>query len=129
MTDLKGETCMDKRKRKELQEEYKQLKTYMGVIQIKNNSNGKLYVDAYPNLKNKWLTIQSQLVMGRFANSRLQKEWKELGPEVFTYEVLEQKEADEVTDMRWELKQMEKPWLEKLQLYGDRGYKKSPMGK
>lgn len=44
--------------------------------------------------------------------------------EVFTYEVLEEKEADEVTDMRWELKQMEKLWLEKLQPYGDRGYNK-----
>jgi hypothetical protein len=35
------------------------------------------------------------------------KDWKELGHEVFTYEVLEEKAADEVTDMRWELKQME----------------------
>jgi len=39
-------------------------------------------------------------------------------------ELLEEKEADKVTDMRWELKQMEKPWLEKLQPYGDIGYNK-----
>ncbi len=64
--------------------------------------------------------------MGRFANSQLQKDWKELGAEAFTYEELEKKEADEVIDMRWELKQMEKPWLEKLQPYGDRGYNKLP---
>jgi hypothetical protein len=64
--------------------------------------------------------------MGRFANSQLQKDWKELGSEAFTYEVLEKKEADEVTDKRWELKQMEKQWLEKLQPYGDRGYNKPP---
>ncbi|WP_306439358.1 GIY-YIG nuclease family protein [Paenibacillus sp. tmac-D7] len=96
----------------------------MGVIQITNKVNGKIYVDSYPNLKNKWVTIKGQLEMGRFANSQLQKDWKELGAEAFTYEELEKKEADEVIDMRWELKQMEKPWLEKLQPYGDRGYNK-----
>ncbi len=117
---------MDKNKRKELLEVYKQLKTYMGVIQITNKVNGKIYVDSYPNLKNKWVTIKGQLEMGRFANSQLQKDWKELGAEAFTYEELEKKEADEVIDMRWELKQMEKPWLEKLQPYGDRGYNKLP---
>lgn len=117
---------MDKKRRKELLEEYKQIKTYMGVIQITNNVSGKIYIAANSNLKNKWLTIQGQLVNGTHPNLLLQKDWKELGPDAFTYEVLEEKEADKVTDMRWELKQMEKPWLEKLQPYGDRGYNKPP---
>ncbi|MEK8132040.1 GIY-YIG nuclease family protein [Paenibacillus filicis] len=115
---------MDKNKRKELLEEYKEIKTYMGVAQIKNNVNGKIYVDSYPNLKNKWLTLQMQLDQGRFANAELQKEWKEFGADKFTYEVLEQKEADKVTDMRWERKKILKPWLDKLQPFGDRGYNK-----
>lgn len=117
---------MDKKSRKDLLAEYKQIKTYMGVIKITNNVSGKIYIAAFPNLKNKWLTIRGQLDMGMHANSQLQKDWKELGPEAFTYEVLEEKETDEVTDMRWERKQMEKPWLEKLQPYGDKGYNKPP---
>lgn len=117
---------MDKQKRKELMEEYKQIKTYMGVIRITNIMNGKMYVSSYPNLKNKWLTIKMQLDMGRFVNSALQKDWNEWGEEAFAYEELERKESGEVTDMRWELKQIEKPWLEKLQPYGDRGYNKQP---
>ncbi|KPV59089.1 LuxR family transcriptional regulator [Paenibacillus sp. A3] len=117
---------MDKSKRKELLEEFKQIKTYMGVIQITNKVSGKIYVDSYPNLKNKWMTIKMQLDMGRFANLELQKDWKELGAEAFTYEVLEEQKTDDVTDMKWELKMMEKPWLEKLQPYGDRGYNKPP---
>jgi hypothetical protein len=40
--------------------------------------------------------------------------------------VLEEKEADEVKDRKWELKQLEKQWLEKLQPYGDKGYNKPP---
>lgn len=117
---------MDKQRRKELQEQFKQIKTYMGIIQITNTVSGKIFISSCSNLKNRWLTIQSQLVMGRYANFQLQKDWSELGEEAFTYEVLEEKETDEVTDMRWELKQMEKPWLEKLQPYGDRGYNKPP---
>ncbi|MCY9530422.1 MULTISPECIES: GIY-YIG nuclease family protein [Paenibacillus] len=117
---------MDMNKRKELIEAYKQIKTYMGVVQIKNNTNGKIFIDSYPNLKNKWFTLQMQLDMGRFANAQLQKDWKEFGSDAFTYEVLEQKEADKVTDIRWEVKQIIKPWLEKLQPYGDKGYNKPP---
>lgn len=117
---------MDKNKRKELLEEYKQIKTFMGVTQIKNKINGKIYIDSHSNLKNKWFTLQMQLDMGRFANAQLQKDWKEFGADVFSYEVLEQKETDKVTDMRWEQKQLLKPWLEKLQPYGDKGYNMPP---
>lgn len=115
---------MDKQKRKELLEEYKKLKTYMGIIKITNRVNGKIYLASYPNLKNKWLTIRAQLDMGRFVNAQLQQDWQELGPDAFTYEVLEEKDAGEVTDRSWELKQMLKPWLEQLQPYGDNGYNK-----
>jgi hypothetical protein len=117
---------MDKSKRKQLQEEFKQIKTYMGVIQIMNKTNGKIYVDSYPNLKNKWMTLQMQLDTGRFANSQLQKDWKALGAEAFTFEVLEEKETDDVTDIKWELKQMEKLWLEDLLPYGEKGYNTPP---
>lgn len=117
---------MDKKKRKELLEKYKQIKTYTGVIQITNTSNGKIYIDSYPNLKNKWVTLRDQLDMGRFANSELQKDWKELGADAFTYEVLEEKATDKIIDMRWELKKIKKLWLEKLQPYGEKGYNKPP---
>lgn len=117
---------MNKEKRKELLEDFKQIKVYMGVAQIKNKTNGKIYIDSYANLKNKWFTLQMQLDMGRFANAQLQKEWKEFGVDAFEYEVLEQKDAGEIKDMRWELKQILKPWLEKLQPYGDQGYNKPP---
>lgn len=119
---------MDKKDRKELLEKFKQIKDYMGVIRITNKVNGKIFVEAYPNLKNKWITMKGQLGMGRHPNSHLQKDWNEMGPEAFTYEVLEQKESADITDMKWELKQIKKPWLEKLKPYGDKGYNKPPEG-
>ncbi|GAA3314783.1 hypothetical protein GCM10020331_008220 [Ectobacillus funiculus] len=49
------------------------------------------------------------------------KDWTELGAEAFVYEVLEQKEANEVTDKRWKLEQMVKLWMEKVAaLWGQR---------
>jgi hypothetical protein len=117
---------MEAKSRKELQEEYKRLKTYMGVIKVTNNINGKIYITSYPNLKNRWVTLQSQLNMGMHANFQLQRDWKELGAEAFSYEVLEEKDTVDITDVRWEMKQLERLWLEKLQPFEDRGYNKPP---
>lgn len=117
---------MDMNKKRKLLAEFKEIKTYMGVAQIKNEVNGKIYIDSYPNLKNKWFTLQMQLDQGRFANAELQKDWKEFRAGSFTYEVLQQKETDKITDMRWEQKQLLKTWLQKLQPYGDKGYNKPP---
>ena len=117
---------IDKKRRKELLKQYKQIKTYIGIIQIKNNVNGKIFIDTCSNLKNRWFTLKWNLDMGRHPNSKLQKDWNELGQDAFAYEVLEKKEADKVDDIRWELKKMKKKWLEKLQPYGDKGYNRPP---
>lgn len=39
---------MDNERKKELKEQYKQVKTYMGVAVITNTANGKIFVGAYP---------------------------------------------------------------------------------
>ncbi len=115
---------MEKNQRKALLEQYKELKTYMGVVQITNEQNGKIYIAAYPNLKNKWLSIQSQLDMGRHMNASLQKDWDSYGKDAFSYTVLAEQATDDVADVRWEVKQLEKTWLAKLTPYGDKGYNK-----
>jgi hypothetical protein len=115
---------LDKQKKKDLQEQYKMVKTYMGVIQMKNNVNGKIFIDAFPNIKNKWITLRLQLDMKQHANSELQKDWNELGEVAFEYSVLEEKDTTDILDARWETKKMLKVWLEKLQPYGLKGYNK-----
>lgn len=113
---------MDKQRRKELREQFAHIKTYMGVYKITNTVNGKIFVGSSPNLKNRWTTIKWQLDMGMHVNSQLQKDWNEFGEGAFVYEILEKKDADKSLDARWEVKQMEKAWLEKLQPYDDNGY-------
>ncbi len=117
---------MEKQKRKELLEAYKQQKTMMGVVQIKNETNGKLFVMGFPNLKNKWASQRTQLDMGRHMNLALQTDWNEFGPKAFRYAVLEEKSTEDMPDVRYEVRQMEGKWLEKLKPFGDNGYNKPP---
>ena len=118
---------MDKNRRRELMEAYKQMKVYMGVYQIKNNENSKVLIGTSSNLKNRWLTLRMQLETKRHSNAGLQKDWNYFGPGNFTYEVIEQKECKDIVNINWELENMEKAWLEKLQPYDDKGYNKKPM--
>lgn len=114
---------MDKQRRKELAEQYNEIKVYMGVFKVTNKVNGKVFLSASPNLKNYEQRLQWQLDMGKYPeNIEFQKDWLEFGKDAFTFEILEQKEVKEDTDTRWEIKQMEKAWLEKLQPYGEKGY-------
>ena len=117
---------MDKLQRKALIEQYKQMKVYFGVFAVRNLQNGKIYIGTCNNLKSRWLTLKGQLDAGRFANAALQKAWNEEGENAFVYEVLEQKEKKEETDVNWELKQMGAAWMEKLAPYGDKGYHRPP---
>lgn len=116
---------MDKDRKKELQEEYRQMKTYMGIIQIRNTANGKRFLASTPNLKNQWLMWKKQLNAGRHMNPFLQEEWRAMGEDAFAYEILEKKAADEDDTpavRRRKLKDMLQVWLDKLEPYGEKGY-------
>lgn len=116
---------MDKQKRKELIEQFKQIKVYMGIYVIRNDVNERIFIGSAPNLKNKWVTLKLQLEDGRHANKLLQNDWNEFGGDVFHYEILEQKDTTDIVDRKWELKQMIKKWMNKLQPYNEKGYHNS----
>lgn len=115
---------MDKNTRKEMIREYKEQPIYYGVIQIKNKENGKIFIETVPNTKNRWHVYQLSLDSHFYAGSPLQKEWDEYGADAFEFEVLWQKKNDDVVNMKHELKELKKEWLEKLQPFGEKGYNK-----
>lgn len=113
----------DMDRKKELKQQYKEIKTEGGVYQIRNTKNQKVFVVTTPNLK----TIngrQIELVRGGHRNKQLQEEWNLFGKEAFVFEVLEVLEEKEegFFDKAEELKKLEAKWLEKLQPFGERGY-------
>ncbi|MBE0649930.1 MAG: GIY-YIG nuclease family protein [Bacteroidales bacterium] len=110
--------------RKEIKDEYKQMKFRIGVFQIRNTVNNKIFVEGSTDLVAIWNRIKFQLNAGLHPNAELQKEWKEFGAENFVYEILGEIKQDdtESVDYRREVKQLEEMYLEKMQPYGNKGY-------
>jgi hypothetical protein len=110
--------------KKELKDEYKQLKFPMGVFQIRNLNNGKIYLGSSLDLNAAWNSQRFQLEAGLHQNNKLQGEWKEFGAENFVYEIVDViKQTDESTiNFRKEIKLLEEMYIDELQPFGNKGY-------
>lgn len=110
-------------KKRELKQQYKEIKTEAGVFQVRNTQNQKILVDSTQNLR----TLNGkefQLKSGVYPNKRLTEELQQYGPEAFVFEVLEvlEKKEDPFFYEKDALKKLQAGWIEKLQPFGDRGY-------
>ncbi len=111
--------------RKEVIKEYKRTVQPMGIVQVKNIRDGRVFIAASANTTGTINSIRFQLKMGTFLPSPvLAADWEELGEQGFLIEVIDElKPVDDPDhDYREDLKTLEAIWLEKLQPYGDRGY-------
>lgn len=110
-------------RKKELKQQYKEMKTQGGVFQIRNLKNQKVFVDSIPNLKMKTGKLML-LRSGGYKNRQLQEDWNQFGEDAFVFEVLEvlEEKADGFFDKADELKKLKTKWIEKLQPFGERGY-------
>jgi hypothetical protein len=117
----------NKKTRKELQQEYKERVKPSGVYQVKNLANGKVLLGSSLNLEGLLNRNRFTLRNNSHTNKELQKDWNELGPDQFTFEILEvvQVRDDPNFNLKDELTLMEQVWLEKLQPFGERGYNTS----
>jgi hypothetical protein len=114
---------MDK---KELKKQYKQTVQPMGVFQVKNLTNGKIFIGSAKNLPGKLNSIKFQLEHGSHPNGKLQKDFKDLGNKNFSFEAVDYLEPKEDTDYDYtkDLAVLEEMWIEKLQPYDEKGYHK-----
>jgi len=111
--------------KKELKDTYKEMKFQIGVFQIKNTANNKIYIESSTDLVAIWNRLRFQLNSGLHPNTNLQKEWNEFGQDNFRYEILSEiKQDDKKTAdyYRKEAKQLEIMFIEDLQPFGDKGY-------
>lgn len=115
----------------ELKKEYKNRKIPMGIYQIKNLNNGKVFIGSSANLDGIINRSRFALNYGSHRNIELQNDWKKLGENKFTFEVLDYLEPKEgeTIDYKEELVLLEQLWLEKIKPYGERGYNKIPAKK
>lgn len=110
--------------RKEIHREYKERVKPSGVFQVKNLVNGMVLLGSSLNLEGPLNKHRFMLKINSHPNKELQKDWNELGPEQFTFEILEtvQLKDDPNFNLKDELTLLEEIWLEKLQPFGERGY-------
>ena len=96
----------------------------MGVFQIRNTVNGKVWIDSSVNVPGKFNRHRLQLKAGTHVSKPLQADWKEFGEEVFEFETLEPlaPRDDQDYDYASDLEVLEDLWLEKLEPYGEQGY-------
>lgn len=110
--------------KKELKQEYSQKQFRIGVFQIRNTVNGKIFVGSSVNLDAIWNRHRSELKLGGHRNEQLQKEWKEFGEDNFKYEILSEidEKPGENIDYAKEAMKLEKMFIEELQPFGGSGY-------
>lgn len=104
-------------RKKELKEQYKQMKPPMGVFLIRSMFSNKCYIGSAQNLRSAINGARFKLEAGAYPNRELQKAWKEFGGENFKIEILEQLEYDKddsKTDYTEDLALLQIIWQEKL---------------
>lgn len=79
-------------RRKEIINEYKERKLYGGVYIVTNTLSGKYLIDHTANLPSIRNRFQFALTTGMAFHPRLKQDWRELGGQSFTLEVLEELE-------------------------------------
>jgi len=120
-----GAKCMsNKSQRKELKRAGKEQVAEIGVYQIRNRVNGRIYLGSSHNLAGERNSRLFQLKMGKVVFSRhLQEELDRDGAESFEFSVLAVLDRPKPgEDGELLLAELEMSWLEKLQPFGERGY-------
>lgn len=113
---------------KELKEQYKQMKFKMGVFQIRNIANDKIYVDCSTNLDAIRNRNWTELNFGGHRSPELQKDWNDAGEGNFVFEILAEIEPEDGknTDYKKEINALLELYLEELQPFGNKGYNRPP---
>jgi len=110
--------------KKELKKQYKQTVLPMGVFQVKNLANGKIFIDSGLNIQGKINGCKFQLALGSHMNRALQKDFNQTGITNFSFEMIDSLKPKEDIQMDYtdDLKMLEEMWIEKLQPFDKRGY-------
>ena len=101
---------------------YKERPVVGGVCAIRNTATGRVLLFSCLDPKGKQNRFSFAVSTGTCIEAALQKDWRELGPAVFTFETLEtlEKKPDQTDrDYREELALLLELWRERLAARGD----------
>ena len=117
--------------KKEAVREYKISHRPMGVFQIRNKINEKVFIDSSTNIPAKINRHTFALNAGLHASKSLQADWNELDASAFEFETIEPLEPrdDQNYNYSSDLNTLEELWLEKLQPFDNKGYNERKMSR
>ncbi len=110
--------------RKEIKEEYKEMKFSMGVFQVKNTSNNKVFIDNSVDMTSRWNRHKTELRFGSHKNRELQKDWNEKGEANFVFEILSElkQEDDKKGDYQMKLKLLQRMIIDEMNIPDEQRY-------
>ncbi|MDF2927197.1 MAG: hypothetical protein K0R57_6111 [Paenibacillaceae bacterium] len=123
---------LDRDKKKEIATAYKQTFRRMGIYQIRNAQNGKIFVDGSMDLDGSRNRLEFQRQTNMCTMFELKADWALYGKDSFVFEELDEikpreetlSDPSELKAYKEEVNELLELWLEKLQPYGDQGYNK-----
>lgn len=100
------------------------MKFRIGVFQIKNSINGKIYIGSSSDLIAVWNSQRFQLEAGLHPCAALQSDWNTFGSENFSYEIIEEinQNDDAPKDYTKDIKVLEELIIDEMQPFGEKGY-------
>ncbi|MDD4575209.1 MAG: GIY-YIG nuclease family protein [Bacteroidales bacterium] len=81
--------------KKELRDEFKLMKFRMGIFQIINQKEKKIYLQIASDLDRAYNSDIFQLKAGMHSNKELQNDWNKLGSNSFEFKILDELLLDE----------------------------------
>jgi hypothetical protein len=108
---------------------YKETPRPMGIYRIRNLRDGRSLVARSVDVPSALNRERTQLNLRAHRNRALQRDWIELGPDAFAFEVLDTLAAPHGRpdyDPGDDLRVLEALWLDRLQPFGERGYTPRP---
>jgi len=113
-------------RKKELKEQYKNMRPDMGIFMVHSKSSGKCHIESTKDLKSKINRTKFQLELGSHPDRELQEEWDNYGEKDFIIEILEKLKYDKNEpdrDYTEDLELLKIMWEEKLLQKGMKFYK------
>lgn len=105
--------------RKEIKIEYKEQKFELGVFEIRNKIDNKIFIDSGNNIPAKFNRHKFQLNAGLHPTKELQSDWNKHGEINFEFNVIEEiEQKDEIKDYSKKLKELEKKYLTEAESKG-----------
>jgi len=110
--------------RKEIIRKYKETPRPMGVYRVLNKTNGKTLLGTSRDLPAVLNRHRAQLRLNGHRNREMQRDWNEMGPDAFEFEILDTLSPSDSPDYdpKDDLRQLEELWVEKLAVSKDLAY-------